>query len=104
MIIYVSAPYSKGDVGGNIRRACYAGDMLLLKGHIPVIPHLSHLWHLISPHSWETWMEISLALLTVCDAVLRLDGESNGADLEIAQAKEDCMVIYFSLEEVPDVS
>lgn len=101
MVIYVSGPYSKGDVSENIRRACLAGDELLNKGHTPLVPHLTHLWHLMSPKSWDTWMRIDLDLLNVCDAVLRLDGESKGADLEVAEAKRLCLFIYYDIKEVP---
>ena len=104
MIIYVSGPYSLGDQTENIRRACFAGAEIKRKGHIPLVPHLSHLWHLIDPHPREYWLEIDLALLTVCDALLRLDGKSEGADLEVEEAKKLCMIIYNSLENIPNVS
>ncbi|MDP2364017.1 MAG: hypothetical protein Q8M94_09640, partial [Ignavibacteria bacterium] len=42
MLIYISAPYSLGDVVSNVRFACEVGDKILAKGHIPFIPHLSH--------------------------------------------------------------
>lgn len=104
MIIYVSSPYTKGDVSENIRRACFAGDEILKKGHIPLVPHLTHLWHLVSPKPWEDWMRIDSNLLSICDALLRLPGESKGADLEVIEAKNLCMIIYYSLEDIPDVS
>ena len=104
MIIYISAPYSLGDVSENIRRVCFAGDEILRKGHTPFVPHLTHLWHLISPKSWEEWLNIDFQFIGVCDTLLRLNGESKGADLEVAEAKKLCMIIYYSLEDVPDVS
>ena len=103
MIIYISSPYSKGDISENIRRACFAGDEILKRGHTPLVPHLSHLWHLISPKSWGIWLRIDLTLLSMCDALLRLNGESKGADLEVAEAEKLCMIIYYNLEEVPYV-
>ena len=102
MIIYISSPYSKGDVSKNIRRACFAGDEILKKGHIPYVPHLTHLWDLISPKPWEDWLKIDLELLSMCDALLRLDGDSLGADLEVKEANRLCMIIYKSLAEVPN--
>ncbi len=101
MIVYISAPYTKGDVCENVRRACLAGDELLKKGHIPFIPHLAHLWHLISPHPWETWIQIDIALLERCDAILRLDSDSKGADLEVKRAKELGIPIYYNIGDVP---
>ncbi len=102
MLIYVSSPYSSGDVVSNVRFACEVGDKILEKGHIPFIPHLTHFWHFLSPKTYEQWMEIDKSILNICDAILRVGGESKGADLEVAQAKEWCMIIYYSLDEIPD--
>lgn len=101
MIIYVSAPFSKGDQFVNVRNACLAGDEILKKGHIPLVPHLTALWHAISPKSWEEWMEIDTALLSMCDALVRLPGESKGADMEVAEAKKLHLIIYDNLEQIP---
>lgn len=98
--IYISAPYTKGDVALNVRRAIKAADELLEKGHYPYIPHLTHFWHLVSPHDWDVWLEIDLAYLPSCDAVLRLDGESKGADIEVGAAEQSGIPIYYSLEEI----
>lgn len=102
MIIYISAPYTIGRVNENIHRACIASDEILKKGHIPYIPHLNHLWDLISPKDYHTWLRIDIAILERCDAVLRLDGESKGADLEVETAKRYCMPVYYSIGEVPN--
>ncbi len=102
MIIYVSAPFSLGDQFVNVRNACLAGDKILEKGHIPLVPHLTALWHAISPKSWEEWMRMDTALLSMCDAVLRLPGASRGADLEVAEAQRLCMLIYYRLEDIPN--
>jgi len=40
-------------------------------------------------------------LLTKCDAVLRLQGESKGADEDVRIAKERGLKIYYRLEDVP---
>lgn len=101
MIIYISSPYTIGDVCENVRAACMAGDEILGKGHTPFIPHLTHLWHIISPKPYNIWLELDMNLMSMCDAVLRLPGESRGADLEIKQAREWCMPVYFKLEDIP---
>ena len=101
LIIYVSAPYSKGDTVENVRNACLAGNAILAKGHIPFVPHLTHLWHFITPKSYEQWLEIDLALIPRMDALLRLPGESTGADREVELAKSLGIPVYYSLEEIP---
>jgi len=100
MRIYISGPYTIGDVAMNVRRAIDAGDKILEKGHTPFVPHLTHFWHFISPKSWETWMKIDKEWITFCDAVLRLPGESKGADLEVEYAETLGIPIYYSLEEI----
>jgi len=100
-LIYISAPYTLGDTAQNVRRAIEVADILLARGHIPFIPHLTHFWHFISPKTHREWMEIDKAILERCDAVLRLDGESRGADEEVAHAEKMGLKIYWSLEEVP---
>ena len=99
-IVYISAPYSKGDIGRNILRVIQIADELIEMGYTPFIPHLNHLWHLISPKSWEFWMEYDLELLPRCDIVLRLDGDSDGGDREVRKAESLGLPVYYSLEEL----
>ena len=99
-VIYVSAPYSLGDVVSNVRFACEVGDKILAMGHIPFIPHLSHFWHFLSPKSYEEWLRIDQAFIPRCDALLRLDGISNGADKEVKRARELNIPVYYSIEEL----
>ncbi len=42
-----------------------------------------------------------MAWLECCDALLRLDGLSKGADAEVRYAKHIGIPVYFSLEEIP---
>ncbi len=100
MRIYIAAPYSKGDTALNIRNVILAADKLLELGHIPFVPHLTHFWHYISPKSWDVWLKIDRDWLDVCDAVLRLPGESKGADMEVAEAKRLCMLIYYDIDDL----
>ena len=103
MRIYVAGPYSKGETAINVRNAILTGDRLLELGHIPFVPHLTHFWHYISPKPWDVWLKIDRDWLCVCDAILRLPGESEGADLEVAEAKRLGMLIYYSLDEIPNL-
>ena len=85
--IYVAGPYTKGDVAVNVRVAIAAGNALAEAGALPFIPHLTHFWHLCCPHNWQFWLGYDLEWLRLCDAVLRLPGESTGADLEVMEAE-----------------
>ena len=100
MRVYVAGPYSGGDVALNVRRAILAGEALLARGHSPYIPHLTHFWQLLVPHAYEVWLEQDLVWLGRCEAVLRLSGESLGADREVAIARLRGIPVYDSLVDM----
>jgi len=102
MLIYISAPFSKGDQFVNVRNACLAGDEILKLGHYPIVPHLTALWHAISPKTFEEWLKIDCVIIPRVDALLRLPGESVGADREVALAKSIGVHVYYSLQEIKD--
>lgn len=103
-IIYVSGPYSKGDTAENIRNACLAGNEILKRGFTPFVPHLIHLWHLITPKPYQDWLDIDLALISRMDAVLRIPGESKGADNEVALALRLGIPVFYSLDEIQNIA
>ena len=102
MRIYIASPYSNGDQVLNVRAQIEAADKLLEMGHSPFIPCLSHFWHFVSPKSYEEWLKIDLDWLEVCDAILRLPGESNGADKEVIHAYSRGLSIYYDIKDVPE--
>lgn len=101
MRIYIAGPYTKGDVAINVRNAIFAGNYVALLGHFPFIPHLSHFWHVVAPNEYDFWMRQDEEWLKVCDAILRLEGESAGADQEVRIAKELGLKVYTSVFEIP---
>ena len=52
----------------------------------------------------EMQYPVALRLLEKCDAVLRVGGASKGADNEVKIAQERGLKIYYSLEEIPDLT
>jgi hypothetical protein len=101
MRIYVAGPYTKGDVAVNVRNAILAGEQVAAMGHIPFIPHLTHFWHLVCPHDVKFWYEQDLVWLRQCEALLRLPGESTGADEEVRLAQELGLPVFRSIERIP---
>jgi hypothetical protein len=81
-MVYVAGPYSLGDPVVNTRNAMDAWMVLIDAGFTPVCPHVSLFMHLVYPHEPDFWYEYDLRLLERCDAMLRLSGESPGADGE----------------------
>lgn len=98
--IYIAAPYTIGDSVINIRKAIVSAEELIEAGFVPFVPHLSHLWHLCSPHGYEYWMRLDKEWILSCDGLLRLDGDSHGADIEVAYALDNGIKVFYSLQEV----
>jgi hypothetical protein len=82
---------------------------LFRKGHIPIIGEwvalpLLHLagYKKIGDSIWdEIQYPVAHRLLEKCDAVLRLEGASKGADEDVRIAKERGLKIFYSLDEIP---
>ena len=96
--VYVAGPYTKGDVVGNVRTAVLAGSAIAAAGHHPFIPHLSHLWHTIDPHPYEFWIAQDNAWIVVCDVLVRLPGESPGADAEVELARLVGLPVFYDVD------
>lgn len=100
--VYVAGPYTKGNVEQNVLNAIDASSELISIGLAPFCPHLSHYVDIIHPHSWQQWMDIDIEFLSNCDIVLRLPGESKGADLEVDTANKIGIPIFYSIGEIKD--
>ena len=91
--IYVAGPISSNpplmaEAGIN------TGEALLRQGFAPFVPHLSYFWNKEFQHDWQTWLELDLPWVMVSHAVYRMQGESAGADLEVAVAEECGIPVY----------
>jgi hypothetical protein len=49
-------------------------------------------------------MPLSLALADRCDAILRIEGRSPGADDEVERVRARGGRVYHSVEEIPDAA
>ncbi len=99
MKVFISGPYTLGDVAQNVRAAVDVADVLLSRGHAPYVPHLSHFWHVLHPHEWDAWIGLDREWLACCSAVIRIPGESKGADLEVQEAQRLNIPVFESIEE-----
>lgn len=97
--VYLAAAYTKGDVALNVRAALLAADRIWRAGHVVIVPHLCHFWHLVIPHPYEDWIRLAGAWLELCDVVVRLPGDSDGADGEDLRARELGIPVYYSVDE-----
>lgn len=101
MRIYVAGPMTtKGNVYDNMSQAFAAADWLMSLGHSPYLPHLTLFWNLISHHEWEEWLRLDESWLAVCDCLVRLPGESKGADREVKFCEANNIPVYYGMEQL----
>ena len=98
--VYIGSPYSIGDPIANVRRQIDAAEELIQAGFYPYLPLLSHFQHEIYPHDYDTWVRLDDAWLINCHTLLRLPGESKGADREVELARKLGIPVYYSVGEL----
>lgn len=100
MKVYIAGPITLGDQAVNVANAIKAADKLLERGHVPFVPHLSWFWHFQSPKENFEWYAYDTTWLQMCDCVLRLPGESNGADREVELADFLNIPVFIDIDEI----
>ena len=118
LMILISGPYMSGTNGDEqaIARNLKAMEDYALpifqKGHIAVVGEWLA-WPVIrqaggETHSSQQFSEyqypVAHRLLEKCDAVLRIPGDSRGADLEMGKAREMGKIIFNDFDEIPDLN
>lgn len=98
--VYVAGPYSKGDVAQNVRRAFEAGNKLADLGFAPFVPHSTHFWHMLFPRPYKFWLNLDNQFIPLCDALIRLPGDSGGSDKEVALAKKNNIPVFYSVDSL----
>jgi hypothetical protein len=115
MVILIAGPYRSGTnddpelMQRNLAYLESAALPLFRKGHLPLIGEWVALPLIHLAGSTQTgdaaWNEIQYPvahkLLEKCDAVLRLEGVSKGADNDVKIALERGLKVYYRLEDVP---
>ncbi len=108
MIIMVSGPYRSGsddpDVWKeNLRKLNETAYEVFKKGHTPLIgvnAALPIITEAGEDKYNEIMMPVSLALAEICDAVLRIGGDSKGADDEVDIFLKKNLPVYYSIDEI----
>lgn len=100
--VYIAGPISKGCLQHNIDQARDAARRLIEAGYAPFCPQLTCFLESNAPSATsgfphETWLDVDLPWVAVSHAVLRLSGESKGADQEVAFAEEMGIPVYCNL-------
>src|SRR5262245_44066941 len=107
--IFVAGPIrGKGnsDLAANLKQAKEAGIALMHAGLSPLVPHLGCHYRSDTPESQpygigaEVWLDCNFAWIEHADALLRLPGESEGSDAEVAFAQRSGIPVFHSMAEV----
>lgn len=116
MLILIAGPYRGGTnddpklIQQNLDKLEAVALPLFRMGHLPVIGewlalpllHLADSKH-IGDSVWdEIQYPVAHRLLEKCDAVLRLEGTSKGADNDVRIAQERGLKVYYRLEDIPN--
>lgn len=100
-LVYIAAPYTHPDPVQNTHEVIKVADALWeSRVCVPLVPHLSLLWHLVSPKPVDDWYAYDLHLLARCDALVRLAGPSTGADDEVLAAELRQIPVFYDADEV----
>ncbi|WP_159879779.1 DUF4406 domain-containing protein [Plantibacter sp. T3] len=111
LLILIAGPYRSGTGGDpdaiarNLERLEAAAAPIFALGHLPMIGEWVALPILrgidTASGDGDVMYETARRLLQHCDAVLRLPGESSGADTDVAIARERGIPVYTDLSEIP---
>lgn len=117
MLILIAGPYRSGTDGdpqameANLARLEAAAWPVFAAGHLPVIGEWIALPVLRSagagptdPLADQVLYPTAERLLARCDAVLRLPGESIGADQDVATARRRGLPVYRDIAEIPPLA
>ena len=118
LLILIAGPYRSGTgddpalLARNLRRLEEAAWPIFARGHVPMIGEWVALPVLASagadgiadPLAEHVMYPTAERLLQHCDAVLRLPGESRGADQDVAIARAKGLPVYTSVDEIPEAS
>lgn len=115
LMILIAGPYRSGTgddptlLAANLRALEAAAWPVFRSGHVPMIgewvalPVLSSAGvdGLADPLAEQVMYPTAERLLQHCDGVLRLPGDSRGADQDVAIARERGIPVWHAVEEIP---
>jgi hypothetical protein len=114
LLVLIAGPYRSGtndepdQLAANLRFLESAAWPIFRAGHIPMIgewvalPVMASLGSVVGdPASLGILTPTAERLLQHCDAVLRLPGESTGADNDVRIAHERGLPVYTAVEDIP---
>lgn len=98
--VYIASPYTIGDIAINVKNQMDIADKLIDMGFAPFVPLYSHFQHMAHPRPYEDWIKLDIEWIKSCDCLLRLPGESKGADDEVKYAMKIGIPVFYNIDEL----
>lgn len=93
--LYLAGPITKGDRLDNFTIPTRLWKLLMSKGVYSFVPQHSMLIEYLVGVSYEEWLNLDFQVIHRCDGLVRLKGESAGADREVRLALELGLPVYY---------
>ncbi len=95
-LIYLAGPIDGGGTrAANLALALDYAEYILEIGGIPYSPQLNGIfWNAFSPKPRDVWLQMDFDMILHCDALVRMPGESEGADKEFEFALSHGIVCF----------
>jgi hypothetical protein len=101
-MLYIAGPYTRPDPVVNAHAAIQVGTIVYEQtDYVPLVPHTTLLWHMVTPRPPDFWYALDIHHMLRCDAIVRLPGESTGADREMEVAIEMGLKVV-EFKDLPD--
>ena len=118
LLILIAGPYRSGTgddpdlLERNLRRLESAAWPIFRAGHVPMIGEWVALpvlrgaggQSVAEPIAQEIMYPTAERLIEHCDAVLRLEGASTGADQDVELARTRGIPVYYDIDEIPQAA
>jgi|AntAceMinimDraft_4_1070372.scaffolds.fasta_scaffold08840_6 hypothetical protein len=102
--VFVSSPYTKGDMVKNLNDHFKISNKLIDLGFAPFVPLLYHYLEIHQIRDYDVWLDIDLEWLKQSDIMLRLPGESSGAEMEEKIANMSGIPVFYNIEDLLNYS
>ena len=118
LLVLIAGPYMSGTGGDPVKIAANRERLeqytlpIYRRGHLPIVGEWVALPIIRAAGSQAPGDEVfrkyqypvAHRLIERCDAVLRIPGESHGADMDVARARELGLLVCFDVRDLPDRS
>lgn len=99
-MVYLAGPITSAPMANTHAAVKVASELLDSGVVIPFVPHLSNLWDMIRPRPYESWMAYDFDVIEHCDGLVRIPGESAGADREVDHAESLGLPVFYDVDAV----